>query len=63
MLNPNDVFTPGKLPIRPTNVYAARGDAEALFQKTLNRAMIPVVFGEYGVGKTSMGNRSHPGDT
>lgn len=54
MLNPNDVFTPGKLPIRPTNVYAARGDAEALFQKTLNRAMIPVVFGEYGVGKTSM---------
>lgn len=54
MLRPNDVFTPGKLPIRPTNVYAARGDAEALFLKTLGRAMIPVVFGEYGVGKTSM---------
>jgi hypothetical protein len=54
MLRPNDVFTPGKLPIRPTNVYAARGDAEALFLKTLQRAMIPVVFGEYGVGKTSM---------
>lgn len=54
MLRPNDVFTPGKLPIRPTNVYAARGDAETLFLKTLGRAMIPVVFGEYGVGKTSM---------
>ncbi|GAA3988195.1 hypothetical protein GCM10022279_09130 [Comamonas faecalis] len=54
MLKPNDVFTPGKLPIRPTNVYAARGDAEALFVKSLNRGMIPVVFGEYGVGKTSM---------
>lgn len=54
MLQPNDVFTPGKLPIRPTNVYAVRGEAEALFLKTLRRAMIPVVFGEYGVGKTSM---------
>jgi hypothetical protein len=54
MLKPNDVFTPGRLPIRPTNVYAARGDAEALFVKTLGRGMIPVVFGEYGVGKTSM---------
>lgn len=54
MLRPNDVFTPGKLPIRPTNVYAARGEAEQLFLKTLRRGMIPVVFGEYGVGKTSM---------
>lgn len=54
MLKPNDVFTPGRLPIRATNVYAARGDAEALFLKTLERGMIPVVFGEYGVGKTSM---------
>jgi hypothetical protein len=54
MLSPNDVFTPGRLPIRSTNVYAARGDAEALFRKTLGRGMIPVVFGEYGVGKTSM---------
>lgn len=54
MLRPSDVFTPGKLPIRPTNVYAARGDAERQFTKALDRAMIPVVFGEYGVGKTSM---------
>ena len=54
MLTPNDVFTPGQIPIRPTNVYAARGDAEALFRKSLARGMIPVIYGEYGVGKTSM---------
>lgn len=54
MLTPNDVFTPSRLPIRPTNVYATRGETEALFLKTLERGMIPVVFGEYGVGKTSM---------
>ena len=54
MLTPNDVFTPGQIPIRPTNVYAARGEAEALFLKSLQRGMIPVIYGEYGVGKTSM---------
>lgn len=54
MLTPNDVFTPGQIPIRPTNVYAARGEAENLFRKSLARGMIPVIYGEYGVGKTSM---------
>lgn len=54
MLKPNDVFTPGQIPIRPTNIYAARGDAERLFGKSLERGMIPVIYGEYGVGKTSM---------
>lgn len=54
MLTPNDVFTPGQLPIHPTNIYAARGSAEELFNKTIRRGMIPVVYGEYGVGKTSM---------
>lgn len=54
MLTPNDVFTPGQIPIRPTNVYAARGSAEELFRKSLARGMIPVIYGEYGVGKTSM---------
>lgn len=54
MLTPNDVFTPGQIPIRPTNVYAARGEAEKLFRKALARGMIPVIYGEYGVGKTSM---------
>lgn len=54
MLTPNDVFTPGQIPIRPTNVYAARGESETLFRKALSRGMIPVIYGEYGVGKTSM---------
>ncbi|BCA26812.1 AAA family ATPase [Metapseudomonas otitidis] len=54
MLTPNDVFTPGSLPIRPTNIYAARGSSEETFRKALKRNLIPVVFGEYGVGKTSM---------
>jgi hypothetical protein len=54
MLTPNDVFTPGQLPIHPTNIYANRGQAEGLFAKTLRRGMVPVVYGEYGVGKTSM---------
>lgn len=54
MLTPNDVFTPGRIPIRSTNVYAARGDAEELFRKSLARGLIPVIYGEYGVGKTSM---------
>lgn len=54
MLTPNDVFTPGSLPIRPTNIYAARGEAEDVFKKAMRRSLIPVVFGEYGVGKTSM---------
>ncbi|WP_156370554.1 MULTISPECIES: P-loop NTPase fold protein [unclassified Acidovorax] len=54
MLTPNDVFTPGQLPIHPTNIYANRGASEKLFTKTLARGMVPVVYGEYGVGKTSM---------
>jgi hypothetical protein len=54
MLAPADVFTPGQLPIRPTNVYASRGTAERLFRKALERGLVPIVYGGYGVGKTSM---------
>lgn len=53
-LKPSDVFTPGRLPIRPGNVYANRGEAEASFRKALERGLVPLVYGEYGVGKTSM---------
>ncbi|MBE4751518.1 AAA family ATPase [Corallococcus sp. ZKHCc1 1396] len=38
-------------------MYAKRGEAEEDFQKALRRGMIPLVFGEYGVGKTSMARR------
>lgn len=54
MLTPDKVFRPGKLPINPGNVYASRGDSEEEFKKCLNRGFIPLVYGEYGVGKTSM---------
>ncbi len=58
MLAPNQVFTPGKLPILPGNVYASRGDAEKDFNKALTRGLVPLVYGEYGVGKTSMARYS-----
>lgn len=54
MLTPDKVFRPGKLPINPGNVYANRGEAEKSFRKSLRRGFIPLVYGEYGVGKTSM---------
>lgn len=54
MLVPDKVFTPGQIPVQSTNIYATRGETEELFRKTLRRGMIPVIYGEYGVGKTSM---------
>ena len=54
MLRPVDVFTPGRIPIRPSNVYSRRGEAETDFEQSLERGMVPLVFGEYGVGKTSL---------
>jgi hypothetical protein len=54
MLRPVDVFTPGRIPIRPNNVYSRRGEAETDFEQSLERGMVPLVFGEYGVGKTSL---------
>lgn len=56
MLKPNDVFIPGKLPLLETNIYAprTRENTQARFEKTLSRGHVPIVFGEFGVGKTSM---------
>jgi tRNA A37 threonylcarbamoyladenosine biosynthesis protein TsaE len=54
MLEPNKVFTPGRLPLKPTNVYATRRTAEAELSKAYKRSLVPIVYGEYGVGKTSM---------
>ncbi|MEJ2491250.1 MAG: AAA family ATPase [Desulfuromonadales bacterium] len=54
MLQPSMVFRPGKLPIAPSNVYVARGKAEETLKKSLQRGFIPLIYGEYGVGKTSM---------
>jgi hypothetical protein len=56
MLRPTDVYTPGKLPLAPSNIYAprTRDDAQRKLGKTLERGLVPLIFGEYGVGKTSM---------
>jgi hypothetical protein len=53
-LDPNDVFVPGRLPLEKTNVYAKRSNPESLLRKHLSRGLVPVVYGEFGVGKTSM---------
>lgn len=50
---PGDVFTLG-IPIKETNVYASRGQAENDFRTALKRSQVPIVYGEYGVGKTSL---------
>jgi MoxR-like ATPase len=56
MLRPTDVYTPGKLPLSKTNVYSprTRDDVQRKLSKALERGLVPLVFGEYGVGKTSM---------
>jgi hypothetical protein len=54
MIKPSDVFVPGKFPIEQSNVYADRGTPQADVHTALTRAYVPLVFGGYGVGKSSM---------
>lgn len=54
---PNEVFTPGRLPLREQNVYATRKNPEADLNRLLGRYQIPLVTGEYGVGKSSLVRR------
>lgn len=54
MLRPVNVFTPGRPPLDATNVYASRVAAEADFDDAIRHGMVPIVFGEFGVGKTSL---------
>jgi hypothetical protein len=56
-LDPEEVFTPGKLPLKDTNVYAKRHDAEASLKSRLRQGFVPLIYGEFGVGKTSMVRR------
>jgi hypothetical protein len=53
-LRPTDVFTPNRFPLEENNVYAARADAERNLMQALDRNQIPVIYGEYGVGKTTL---------
>lgn len=54
MLKPNDVYVPGRFPINQHNIYAHRGMVQQNFQTAINRGFVPLVFGSYGVGKSSM---------
>lgn len=53
-LIPNDVFVPGKFPIEEANAYADRGTPQRDTLTALQRGYVPLVFGGYGVGKSSM---------
>jgi RecA/RadA recombinase len=53
-LRPSDVFTPNQFPLEEHNVYAARAVAERALKRSVGRAEIPVVYGEFGVGKTTL---------
>lgn len=56
-LHPSDVFTPNRFPIEEHNVYAAREQAERSLARALGRNEVPVIYGEYGVGKTTLTKR------
>lgn len=56
-LDPNDVFVPSKIPLEKSNVYATRARPEESLGRYVRRAQVPVVFGEFGVGKTTLVRR------
>lgn len=56
-LSPEEVFTPGRPPLKDTNVYAKRHEAEASLKSRLRQGFVPLIYGEFGVGKTSMVRR------
>jgi GTPase SAR1 family protein len=51
---PYEVFSPGAPPLGVHNVYVSRGNAEKSLKRYVQRHQVPVVWGEYGVGKTSL---------
>lgn len=51
---PKDVFVPGAFPIEKHNAYATRETAQDSFVNALSDGYVPVIFGNYGVGKTSL---------
>jgi type II secretory pathway predicted ATPase ExeA len=56
-LQPSDVFTPNRFPVEEYNAYAAREEAEGKLERAMGRSQVPVVFGEFGVGKTTLAKR------
>lgn len=53
-LLPREVFTPNAFPLKEHNVYASREHAETSLDQGLGRSRVPLVYGEYGVGKTTL---------
>src|SRR4030042_5355202 len=53
-MKPSEVFVPGKFPIEEHNIYTDRGAPQESFQTALKRSFVPLVFGSYGVGKSSL---------
>ncbi len=53
-LRPSDVFTPNRFPLGEHNVYVFRAHAERDLRQAISRGQVPVVYGEYGVGKTTL---------
>lgn len=53
-LKPSDVFVPGRFPVEANNIFADRGVAQRSLEQAWDRAFVPIVFGSYGVGKSSL---------
>lgn len=51
---PHEVFTPGDIPLDDTNVYVTRATSEQSLTRAIQRNWCPVVYGDYGVGKTTL---------
>ncbi len=51
------MFTPNGFPLEENNVYAARREAEESLSRGLRRREVPVIYGEFGVGKTTLVKR------
>lgn len=54
---PHEVFTPGVPPLGKNNIYVNRTTAERKLKRLTQRRHIPVIWGDYGVGKTSLVRR------
>ncbi|WP_434175887.1 ATP-binding protein [Brachybacterium conglomeratum] len=54
---PHEVFTPGVPPLGKNNIYVNRASAEQKLRRLTQRRHIPVIWGDYGVGKTSLVKR------
>lgn len=53
-LQAEDVFIPGKFPSKSTHVFADRGSPQRALEKCLRRGDVPVIYGSYGVGKSTL---------